>query len=95
MRRSVLQAQLAQSFKDADIVLLGKVPLDMRLHATEVLDGQKVAELIGSKARYFTENEMLLEHLKQMAQAGDTIVFMSSGSFDGLPRKLQNTLMDA
>jgi UDP-N-acetylmuramate: L-alanyl-gamma-D-glutamyl-meso-diaminopimelate ligase len=95
MRRSVLQEQLAQSFKDADVVLLGQVPVDMRLQANEVLDGKKVAELIGTKAQYFAENEKLLEHLKQTAQAGDTIVFMSSGSFDGLPRKLQNSLADA
>lgn len=95
MRRSVLQEQLAQSFKDADVVLLGKVPVDMRLHADEVLDGKKVATLIGSKATYFNENELLLEHLRNMTQAGDTVVFMSSGSFDGLPRKLQNSLTDA
>lgn len=95
MRRSVLQEQLAQSFKDADVVLLGKVPVDLRLQADEVLDGKRVAELIGVKAKYFNENELLLNHLKKIAEAGDTIVFMSSGSFDGLPRKLQNSLMDA
>lgn len=95
MRRSVLQEQLAQSFKDADVVLLGKVPIDMRLQETEILDGKKVAQLIGAKAIYFTENTLLLEHLRRMTRSGDTVVFMSSGSFDGLPHKLQNSLVDA
>lgn len=95
MRRSILQEQLAQSFNDADVVLLGKVPLDMRLEENEALDGKKVAQIIGTKATYFSENEQLLSHLKSIIRNGDTVVFMSSGSFDGLPTKLNNSLMDA
>ncbi|MEY4066184.1 MAG: hypothetical protein RIR26_2392, partial [Pseudomonadota bacterium] len=92
MRRSVLQEQLANSFNNADVVFLGKVPTDLRLKANESLDGQKVADLIGEKATYFSDNERLLEKLSECAKAGDTVVFMSSGSFDGLPRKLQKIL---
>lgn len=95
MRRSILQEQLAHSFNDADVVLLGKVPLDMRLEENEALDGKKVAQIIGEKATYFSENDQLLSHLKTIIRDGDTVVFMSSGSFDGLPAKLKNSLMDA
>ena len=92
MRRSVLQDQLAGSFSTADVVYLGKVPVDMRLKEEEALNGPRVASLIGPKATYFSDNELLLKQLIESAQPGDTIVFMSSGSFDGLPRKLHSSL---
>jgi len=88
MRRSVLQEQLAGSFAAADLVLLGKVPVDLRLKEDESLNGPKVASLIGTKATYYNDNEVLLSTLVALAKPGDTIVFMSSGAFDGLPRKL-------
>jgi UDP-N-acetylmuramate: L-alanyl-gamma-D-glutamyl-meso-diaminopimelate ligase len=92
MRRSVLQAQLAQSFSSADMVMLGKVPVDLRLKDGEALDGPGVASSIGSKATYFSDNEVLLNKLVEISRPGDTIVFMSSGAFDGLPRKLYSAL---
>lgn len=95
MRRSILQNQLAGSFTTADLVFLGKVPLDLRLKEDETLNGDKVASLIGPKATYFPDNELLLKTLIECAQPGDTIVFMSSGSFDGLPRKLHLSLEGA
>ncbi len=88
MRRSVLQNQLAGSFTSADVVYLGKVPVDLRLKENEALNGTQVAHLIGTKAKYFNDNEILLSELVGTARPGDTVVFMSSGSFDGLPRKL-------
>jgi UDP-N-acetylmuramate: L-alanyl-gamma-D-glutamyl-meso-diaminopimelate ligase len=88
MRRSVLQKQLAGCFESADVVYLGKVPVDLRLKEDEALNGPQVVSLIGSKAKYFSDNENLLSELINSAKPGDTVVFMSSGSFDGLPRKL-------
>jgi UDP-N-acetylmuramate: L-alanyl-gamma-D-glutamyl-meso-diaminopimelate ligase len=88
MRRSVLQKQLAGCFEAADVVYLGKVPVDLRLKENEALNGPQVVSLIGSKAKYFNDNEILLNELIKSAKSGDTVVFMSSGSFDGLPRKL-------
>jgi UDP-N-acetylmuramate: L-alanyl-gamma-D-glutamyl-meso-diaminopimelate ligase len=95
MRRSVLQDQLAQSFAAADVVMLGKVPLDLRLKEGEALDGAKVAGLIGTKATYFADNDVLLKKLVEISKPGDTVVFMSSGAFDGLPRKLYSALEQA
>lgn len=92
MRRSVLQNELANSFCSADLVLLGKIPVDLRLKEGEALDGLKVASLIGEKASYFSDNEHLLKKLIEISKPGDTIVFMSSGAFDGLPRKLFSAL---
>lgn len=92
MRRSVLQEQLAGSFASADMVMLGKVPIDLRLKQGEALDGIRVAGLIGHKATYFSDNDELLAKLVEISKPGDTIVFMSSGAFDGLPRKLFSAL---
>ena len=87
MRRSVLARQLAQSFSHADLVFLGKVPKDLRLNSEETLDGPAVAKACGSKASYFDDNDQLCNQLATLAKPGDTVVFMSSGAFDGLPGK--------
>jgi len=92
MRRSVLQEQLTKSFAAADLVMLGKVPVDLRLKEGEALDGEQVAQKIGPNALYFNDNEKLLKQLIEISKAGDTIVFMSSGAFDGLPRQLLKLL---
>jgi UDP-N-acetylmuramate: L-alanyl-gamma-D-glutamyl-meso-diaminopimelate ligase len=92
MRRRVLQEQLCKSFFHADEILLGKVPQDMRMNKDEILDGQSVAKACGNHARYFDDNEKLLEALKHDVNPGDTIVFMSSGSFDGIPQRFAKEL---
>ncbi len=92
MRRRVLQEQLSKSFFHADEILLGKVPQDLRMGKEEILDGQSVANACGNHARYFDDNEKLLEALKQDVNPGDTIVFMSSGSFDGIPQRFAKEL---
>lgn len=85
LRRNVFQKELSESFDLADMVLLGKVPTDMRTAADLALNPQAVIKGIGEKAKYFSENAQLLEELKQKVKSQDTVVFMSSGSFDGLP----------
>lgn len=92
MRRRVLQDQLVKSFSHADEILLGKVPEDMRMSKDEVLDGAAVASACGKNAKYFDDNEKLLLTLKQHVRPGDTIVFMSSGSFDGIPHRFAKEL---
>ena len=72
----------------ADLVFLGKVAIDKRLAEGETLDGSEVARAIGASARYFGDNDEMCETLKETLRPGDTVVFMSSGAFDGLPGKL-------
>ncbi len=92
MRRNILGHKLAESFSHADLVFLGKVPKDLRLAAGEALDGESVAKECGKKAKYFDDNTELCHHLSKVLKSGDTIVFMSSGAFDGLPLKLASML---
>jgi UDP-N-acetylmuramate: L-alanyl-gamma-D-glutamyl-meso-diaminopimelate ligase len=92
MRRRVLQDQLAHSFDNADIVLLGKIAVDKRLADDEILDSNAVARAVGEKCQSFSDNDALRQHLVENLRPGDTVVFMSSGAFDGLPRKLLDSL---
>lgn len=87
MRRSVLQADLAKSLQAADLVYLGQVMQDLRLKPGEAMDGEKVARDCGPQARYFMDNAEMLETLFKETREGDTVVFMSAGSFDGLPHR--------
>lgn len=92
MRRNVMQQELSQSFHAADLVLLGKVPQDLRMDQNQALDGLEVAKSCGKKAHYFDDNQLLLQALKQEVKAGDTVVFMSSGSFDGISHQFAKSL---
>lgn len=92
MRRRVLQEQLSKSFTAADIIYFGKVPVDQRIASEDVLDGLAVAKACGSNARYFADNQLLHDELVKVTVPGDTVVFMSSGSFDNLPRKFLGSL---
>lgn len=92
MRRNILQEELAKSFAPADMLFLGKIPEDLRMNQEHVLNGNRVIESCGIKAQYFDENQKLLDSLQKEAKASDTIVFMSSGSFDGIPQRFVNAL---
>jgi UDP-N-acetylmuramate: L-alanyl-gamma-D-glutamyl-meso-diaminopimelate ligase len=92
LRRNVLQDELAKSFGRADLLFLGKVPKDLRLESGSTLDAHYVVQNCGITARYFEENAKLLAALKQEVQPSDTIVFMSSGAFDGIAKKFINLL---
>lgn len=87
MRRRILQNDLIRSLQCADEIYLGKVPIDKRIDSENVLDGNAVAKACGPKATYFSDNEKMCDFLSERARPGDTIVFMSSGAFDNLPRK--------
>ncbi|MES2614060.1 MAG: Mur ligase family protein [Bdellovibrionota bacterium] len=92
MRRNILQQDLIKSFAQCDILYLGKVPQDLRMNPEDILDGTAVARACGEKATYFDDNERLLQTLKNNVQHGDTVVFMSSGSFDSIPDKFADTI---
>lgn len=92
MRRSILQEDLIKSFSKVDKLYLGKVPQDLRMDPNEVLNGEAVVKACGEKGKYFDDNEHLLQSLKENILPGDTVVFMSSGSFDGLPYKFADII---
>ena len=90
LRRNIFEKELIQSFSHADVVYLGKVHQDNRLAPHEALKGESVAKSCGGQ--YFDDNEKLLEHLKSQVKPEDTVVFMSSGAFDGIPHKFADII---
>lgn len=92
LRRNILQDQLAKSFSHADLLFLGKVPKDLRLDTEQILDGHHVVRTCGIHAQYFEENSQLLDALQKEVRPSDTIVFMSSGAFDGIAKKFVSLL---
>ena len=92
MRKNTLEADLAKSLSLSDIALLGNIPRDKRIPQSEWLQGESVIKKIKSPSKFFTHNEKLLEYLKNNLMSQDIVVFMSSGSFDGIMTKLSNYL---
>ncbi len=92
LRRNTLQSELAKSFSAADLLFLGKIPEDLRTDKSLMLDGAKVVEECKIPGKYYFDNEKLLEAVHQEAKPCDTIVFMSSGSFDGIIHKFLKLL---
>lgn len=88
MRLGTHQEQLAQSLKDADQVWLYQpAGLNWDLHA--VLDD------LGSKGQLQQDIDQLVIQVAQAARAGDHILIMSNGSFEGVHDKVLAALAQA
>jgi UDP-N-acetylmuramate: L-alanyl-gamma-D-glutamyl-meso-diaminopimelate ligase len=55
-------------------------------------DAEKVVSAIRGEARAVPGSDELIAALRGIVQAGDHVVFMSNGGFDGAPRKFLATL---
>jgi UDP-N-acetylmuramate: L-alanyl-gamma-D-glutamyl-meso-diaminopimelate ligase len=87
-RRNVFQNDYARTLALADAVYIGECPEDKRIPEAERMSTAKLQQTIGSKARAFPTNNDLLASLKVDLHAGDSVVFMSSGSFSGVQHSL-------
>ena len=97
-RTSVFQNEFVEAFATADEVVISavhqpeKTPIDRRL------DVERLAADIrkhGVPARTIADVGSIVEHVAQRVTAGDTVVVMSSGSFDNLHERLLKRLGDA
>jgi UDP-N-acetylmuramate: L-alanyl-gamma-D-glutamyl-meso-diaminopimelate ligase len=85
MRMGVHQDALAASFATADrVFVLGSPQLGW--------DPAAALEPLGAKLTVCDDAAELLERLVSELVAGDHVVLMSNGSFQGLPHRLQETL---
>lgn len=91
-RRNIFTDALAEAFKLADSVLIGKCPLDLRIPEAERMDTELLRRKVGVKAQAFEENEQIYSLLMQELKSGDSVIFMSSGSFNGIQHKLARDL---
>jgi UDP-N-acetylmuramate: L-alanyl-gamma-D-glutamyl-meso-diaminopimelate ligase len=95
MRRKVFQEALPKALALSDRVVLGGVFRAQQLGGENRLDPESVAECVrsmGKEARVFPSSQAIAEHLAAEAKAGDLLLIMSNGSFDGLCEKLLKKL---
>jgi UDP-N-acetylmuramate: L-alanyl-gamma-D-glutamyl-meso-diaminopimelate ligase len=95
MRRKVFQEALPPALSRADAVLFGPVNRAQLLADDARLSPEAIAEslrALGQDARAFASAEAIAGHLAANANAGDLILVMSNGGFDGLTDKLLEKL---
>jgi len=95
MRRKVFQETLPKALALADRVVLGGVFRAQQLGDENRLAPDSVAQSVrelGKDARAFEGAEAIAEYLSGEAKAGDVLLIMSNGSFDGLCEKLLKRL---
>lgn len=91
-RRNIFQDGFARALALADRVYIGECPLDKRISEENRMNTTNLQASIGPKARAFSSNAALLEALSQDVVSGDSVIFMSSGSFSGAQYRLAEIL---
>jgi UDP-N-acetylmuramate: L-alanyl-gamma-D-glutamyl-meso-diaminopimelate ligase len=95
MRRKVFQESLPKALALADRVVLGGVFRAQQLGDDNRLAPESVAQSVrelGKDARAFEGADAIADHLASETRAGDLLLVMSNGSFDGLCDKLMKKL---
>lgn len=95
MRRKVFETTLPPALGKADRVVLAGVHRAGLLDDAHRMDPEKVAETVremGKDARVIAGAEAIAEFVAGEAKAGDVVLVMSNGSFDGLCGKLVERL---
>ncbi len=97
-RRSVFFEGYSAAFDAATRVYIGPVHAPEKVPEGQVLDTAALAKAIatrGVEAQAYGEIESLKAALHDAVGPGDTVVFLTSGSFRGLPQMLLDALGDA
>ncbi len=96
-RRNVFQADYEAAFDQADLVFIKQPPgLDSiseaeRLNAPGLVDGIRNRSV---EATYCRDADSLLVSLGSVVSPGDVVLCMSNGGFDGVPRRLLESLRE-
>jgi UDP-N-acetylmuramate: L-alanyl-gamma-D-glutamyl-meso-diaminopimelate ligase len=94
-RRNVFQKELAESFREADAVLVSQIARLELLKPEERLDPQQLMhdlQASGKSAAYLPDADAIVGHLQRAAAGGDVICVFSNGGFGGIHEKLLATL---
>jgi UDP-N-acetylmuramate: L-alanyl-gamma-D-glutamyl-meso-diaminopimelate ligase len=94
-RRNVFQTELADSFADADAVVVAQVARLELLPAEERLDPARLINDLttaGKQAAYLPDVEAIITHVAKGAQGGEVICVFSNGGFGGIHAKLLERL---
>jgi UDP-N-acetylmuramate: L-alanyl-gamma-D-glutamyl-meso-diaminopimelate ligase len=86
-RRNIFQKELADCFRDADVIFISQIARLNLLKPEERLDPERVISDLtsnGKEAHYLPSAAAIAESAAAMAQPGDVLVVMSNGSFGGI-----------
>jgi UDP-N-acetylmuramate: L-alanyl-gamma-D-glutamyl-meso-diaminopimelate ligase len=95
MRRKIFQDVLPDALAIADEIVIGPVSRAQLLEDEERLSPESIADSLvkrGRPARAFDSAAAIADYLATRARAGDMVMVMSNGSFDGLSGKLLEKL---
>jgi UDP-N-acetylmuramate: L-alanyl-gamma-D-glutamyl-meso-diaminopimelate ligase len=95
MRRKIFQDVLPDALAIADEIVIGPVSRAQLLEEGERLSPESIAESLhqrGRPAQAFDSAAAIADYLASKARAGDMVMVMSNGSFDGLSGKLLEKL---
>ncbi|HXE42928.1 MAG TPA: cyanophycin synthetase, partial [Candidatus Baltobacteraceae bacterium] len=94
-RRNVFQTELAESFADANAVVVSEVarleqlPPDERLNPEKLMQDLKAS---GKDAAYLPDVNSIVAHVAKNVLGGDVICVFSNGGFGGIHAKLLDRL---
>jgi UDP-N-acetylmuramate: L-alanyl-gamma-D-glutamyl-meso-diaminopimelate ligase len=94
-RRNVFQSELAQSFADADAVVIAQIARLELLDPAERLSPEVLMQDLkqaGKIAAYLPDVPAIVEHVAKNAEGGEIIVVFSNGGFGGIHQKLLDRL---
>ena len=94
-RRNIFQTELAESFFEADAVILSQIARLELLKPEERLDPKKLVEDItslGKPTAYLPDVGAIIDKLKKEVCGGDVVCVFSNGGFGGIHEKLLATL---
>ncbi|MGA7856098.1 MAG: UDP-N-acetylmuramate:L-alanyl-gamma-D-glutamyl-meso-diaminopimelate ligase [Candidatus Acidiferrales bacterium] len=95
MRRKIFQDVLPDALAIADEIVIGPVSRAQLLEEGERLSPESIAESLHARnrpAQAFDSAAAIADYLASNAHAGDMVMVMSNGSFDGLSGKLLEKL---
>jgi UDP-N-acetylmuramate: L-alanyl-gamma-D-glutamyl-meso-diaminopimelate ligase len=90
-RRSIFQREIAEALSQADLVALPELFKAEKVPEAERLDENRLIEdlrRLGCAAWNLGTVEGIIQKVRAEARAGDVIVIMSNGGFDGIHEKL-------
>jgi UDP-N-acetylmuramate: L-alanyl-gamma-D-glutamyl-meso-diaminopimelate ligase len=90
-RRNYFQDELAESFAEANAVVVSEVARLELLAPEERLNPEKLMKDIGATGKptaYLPDADAIVSHLGKIVQGGDVIVVFSNGGFGGIHGKL-------
>jgi UDP-N-acetylmuramate: L-alanyl-gamma-D-glutamyl-meso-diaminopimelate ligase len=96
-RRNIFQNTYADSFTDADVVILPEPPMMDKIPFNERFSSPKLVAALkkrGIEAHYFPNNHALLHGLLARIKPGDVILVMSNGAFDNIQECLVDHLKE-